>query len=268
MNIPNINPTENTSSAKQQQAEKVQQIAERFEAIFVKMMFKEMTETLDQSFFGNTTGNHIYQGIFEDKLVEHITENGNMGVQDKIKSYIYNRLSASGKSLAEFDAADDKVKAQFMMNEQVHFQALMKERGLGHTMAVPTSKKADNYNAIIAKASAEYNVPENVIRAVIKAESNGDPNAVSRVGAKGLMQLMDATAKELNVSNSFNPEQNIFGGTKYLAYLLKQYDGNLEKSLAAYNAGPHNVDKYNGIPPFKETQNYVKKIMKEINNEN
>lgn len=119
---------------------------------------------------------------------------------------------------------------------------------------------AENYRTEIAAAAKKYNLPEKLITAVMKQESNFNSSAVSSAGASGLMQLMPATARYLGVEDRFDPEQNIMGGAKYLRQMLDQFDNNIETALAAYNAGPGNVKKYGGIPPFKETQNYVKNV--------
>jgi soluble lytic murein transglycosylase-like protein len=116
------------------------------------------------------------------------------------------------------------------------------------------------YDSIIQEAAAEYGVDPVLVRSVIKAESRFDPDARSGAGAEGLMQLMPILQKELGVKDPMDPRENIFGGTKYLSKLLERHDGNITLALASYNAGPRNVAKYKGVPPFKETRGYVRKI--------
>lgn len=113
----------------------------------------------------------------------------------------------------------------------------------------------------IYDASEKYDIDPNLIKAVIRQESNFDVDAVSSAGAQGLMQLMPMTAQSLGVTDSFDVEQNIDAGANYLDQLLDRYDNNEELALAAYNAGPSNVDKYNGVPPFEETEDYVSNVM-------
>lgn len=121
------------------------------------------------------------------------------------------------------------------------------------------NKKFDH---IIKKAQTEHGVDFSLIKAVIKIESGFDPKAVSKRGASGLMQIMPDNYESLDIDDPFNPSQNIMGGTRYLKRLLKRYGYKLPLALAAYNAGPDAVDRYQSIPPFEETQNYVRKVMK------
>ena len=126
----------------------------------------------------------------------------------------------------------------------------------------PYQKKARPFHPIIRQVAQRYEVEPAIIKAIIMAESSFNPRAVSHKGAQGLMQLMPRTARYLGVEDSFDPEHNINGGVKYFKRLLDRFDGDVQLALAAYNAGSRNVRKYNGVPPFKATQVYIKKVLR------
>jgi hypothetical protein len=120
------------------------------------------------------------------------------------------------------------------------------------------------YNDIIVRAARHFDVDAALVSAVIKAESDYDAKTLSHKGARGLMQLMPATAARFGVTDSFDPEENIYAGVRYLRWLLQTFDGNADLAVAAYNAGEGNIWKYNGVPPFRETVNYIHRIAKHI----
>jgi hypothetical protein len=122
-----------------------------------------------------------------------------------------------------------------------------------------------DYHSIIRDKATVYNIDPSLIKAVIETESNWNSRAISKKGAMGLMQLMPATASELDVNNPFDPEENIEGGTKYLKYLLGRFKGDLTLALAAYNAGPKVVEKFGIVPPITETRQYVSKVLSKYN---
>lgn len=139
--------------------------------------------------------------------------------------------------------------------------------------AVPTSLKpvshtqltAGDLREMLTQAGADHNLDVDLLASVVKAESDGNTRALSRAGARGLMQLMPGTAAGLGVKDSFQPDQNVRGGSTYLDQLLTKYHDSLALALAAYNAGPKAVDKYHGIPPYRETQLYVARVIHEFN---
>lgn len=156
-------------------------------------------------------------------------------------------------------SALDALRAAVAASDTVTRQAAsgMGTAGVDFSSYLKTDK---NLEDIYAEASQTYGVSTELLKAMTKQESNFNPNATSRSGAQGLMQLMPATAASLGVTNAYDPYQNIMGGAKYIRQMLDKYNGDVSLALAAYNAGSNNVDKYGGIPPFAETQNYVAKI--------
>lgn len=152
------------------------------------------------------------------------------------------------------------------------------ENGVMHFTNAPTSSKfklfmrerkvfiskldSNQFDPIIADASKKYGLEAPLIKAVIKAESDFDPNAISHKGARGLMQIMPMNFRLLNVENPFDPHQSIDAGARYLRDMMDRYNGKLNLSLAAYNAGPGAVDRHGGVPPYQETEEYIERVMR------
>lgn len=144
---------------------------------------------------------------------------------------------------------------------KIFMRDLKKDKQLRSKMKFASSVNPAEYDQIIATCASKYGVNQSLIKAVIHAESGYNPNAVSRKGASGLMQLMPGTARSLKVSNSFDPKDNVEGGVKYLRFLLDTFRGDVSLAVAAYNAGLNKVARYGGIPPYNETRTYVNRVL-------
>lgn len=183
-------------------------------------------------------------------------------------------LIASVSSKADVYTYRDKSGRLVLTDAPKNFRRSPKKKrrvSTQHTTApqgLPLAAKDEEINQLISKYAGKFNIEKKLLHAVVSAESDYDKNAVSNKGAMGLMQLMPETGKEYGVHNFFDAEENISAGAKHLKALLDRYFGDYEMALAAYNAGPTVVDKYNGIPPYPETQAYVSKIMKMVRGTN
>jgi Rod binding domain-containing protein len=201
-----------------------------FEALFINRLLKEMrkTETLSED-GGVFKSNNPFQGLFDWELSKVLGNKGSMGISEAL-------MKQFGVNAAEQD-----------------------------NLRIGSGAKLDpdkgELKEIINEAAAKYGVDSSLVSAVIHCESGGNPDAVSPSGAKGLMQLLDSTGHELGVTDPFDKVQNVNAGTAYLKQMLNRFDNNLRHALAAYNAGPTAVDKYGGVPPYKETRAYVNRVL-------
>lgn len=181
---------------------------------------------------------------------------GNMYIyKDQGGQVLLTNVNPSGN----FDKFTKKVKVTYYKDSKM-YDGGSDSVDYGSSSASKSSTR-NSYDSYIRASAARHGVDPGLMKAMMHTESAFNPNARSPVGAQGLMQLMPATASRFRVSNPWNPADNIEGSAKYIAWLMRRFNNNVEYAVAGYNAGEGNVDKYNGIPPFKETRNYVKTVM-------
>jgi Rod binding domain-containing protein len=247
--IPFTSVTKNLSVSEKQ---KMMEVSKQFESLLTSMMLKSMNQTSGGGMFGeNNFGGDFFDSIFQNEIADQMSKGTGLGVADQI----YKRLTGENLSSDILNTKLEPIKKQPKIE--------VTSSNVETPVIKPSNQsltRLSKYEDIITSASETYGVDKNIIKSVILAESSAKENAVSTANAKGLMQIIDSTAKYLGINNVWDPKENIMGGAKYLSELLRKYNGNLKFALAGYNAGPGNVDKYNGIPPFTETQTYVKRV--------
>ncbi|AZM39037.1 lytic transglycosylase domain-containing protein [Acinetobacter baumannii] len=195
-------------------------------------------------FLNTTVSSYAGQTIYQFK-----DDNGTTLLTNKKKAE-YNHLKV--------------IKATYYPDSNIHSYS---NWGASEASVLPSySRNKNAFDQMIRQAAQQHGVSEGLIKAVMHTESGFNINARSPVGAQGLMQLMPATARRFNVSNAYDPQQNIFGGARYLSWLLKRFNGDTRLAIAAYNAGEGNVDKYGDVPPFRETRDYVKRVTSRYQN--
>lgn len=254
---------------------KLEKAARGFESIFLNMIFKESKKSADV--FGEKEDSDFAFGfdILEDysymSLADALSRNGEgFGIAKLIYETISGQklperrdvlktVPAKKTKTAEGAIRELKALARSKIGSSLPRKASTSARAAGGRFIDRVLSRLSKYEDAIEEAAEKYEVPKELIKAVATAESAGLPNARSKAGAKGLMQLMDSTAKALGVLNPYDPRENILGGAKYLRNMLDKF-GDLKLALAAYNAGPGAVSKYGGVPPYRETRAYVKKV--------
>ncbi len=229
---------------------RLQKAVKDFEAVFVGYMLKTMRGTVPKDeLFGEGMGSEMMGSMFDMELSKQLSRKSSFGLGEMLYKEI------TGEKLPH--AIPTQRAAPQLVPEAVLSKAAPVRMKVGQTVA----DRVNTYTPIINAAAGEHGVDSNLLKAVIASESAGDTRARSPKNAKGLMQLIDSTASAMGVQNVWNPRDNIFGGAKYLQQLLQRFEGNVERAVASYNAGPGAVEKHGGIPPFKETKEYVTRVM-------
>jgi soluble lytic murein transglycosylase-like protein len=179
-----------------------------------------------------------------------------------IFTFFYIMIAAATPLYADIFVYADKDGVLHFTNVPTSSQSSSYKIYIKETPAKPLESYNENlYDHVISEASQTHGVPFSLLKALIKTESDFNPTAISSAGARGLMQLMPENIKTLKIKNPFDPRENVMGGTRYLKQLIDRFNGKLPLALAAYNAGPGVVEKYQRIPPFQETENFVKQVM-------
>ncbi|MBU0983998.1 MAG: transglycosylase SLT domain-containing protein [candidate division Zixibacteria bacterium] len=283
--LPGIDGLERLKAAKADglEAEKarLKKAAKEFESFFMYQMLKTMRQTIPENTLTKDApmsgglGKETFTDMFDMEVARRSGFGGNQSIADLLYSSLVKQLEA--KYVPDSDTGalkplrpeapepikiDDKPSISLPDKEPAAKPVERPTKMLplkNAQVRVKSDPIREDFGKFIDEAAGETKLDSALITAVIRAESAGNPKAVSRAGAKGLMQLMDTTARDLEVSNVYDPRENIRAGSRYLAQMIERF-GDVDQGLAAYNAGPGNVTKYGGIPPFAETKQYVARV--------
>jgi Rod binding domain-containing protein len=247
-----------------------------FESLLVGYMLKSMRSSMSTTeMFGDSYGGDVLEGMFDGEMAKHVSQNSSLGLAETLyrkmtgESLPHSRVPARHAAAAGQPAKRAEEKPAIVRPVQpvpvlgTSDATAVTPAAADTTAAVPDSlrRRLDMVAPLIQEASATHGVDGNLLKAIIATESGGNVQARSSKNAKGLMQLIDSTATAMGVRNVWDPRENVLGGAKYLSKLMDQFGGDRAKAVASYNAGPAAVLKHGGIPPFKETQAYVEKVM-------
>lgn len=270
------------SSGPEQEKARLSKVTKEFESLLFYEMLKNMRKTIPESsggddVFSGGLGKEIFTEMFDMQLAQKMAKGGKGSVADilyqRLKGLVDQReaeqiVDVTKVPLKTVSDAIPLKRSIFIESprkfHEIEISPETKSQPISLNYGDSLDKKiTSQYGRLIAMAARETDVDSSLIHSVIKVESSGNARAESHAGARGLMQLIDSTAKQYGVKRVFDPKENIMAGSRYLRDLIDRF-GDTSLALAAYNAGPANVDKYGGIPPFKETQNYVQRVLDSV----
>ncbi len=238
--------------------QRLQRVTKEFESLLVGYMLKSMRSGVNTSeMFGDSYGGDVLEGLFDGQMAQHVSQNSSLGLAE----LLYRRMTGEEMPAARTTQPRPAAPGDLESRPPVTLSISPAAPGNVRPVADTLRQRLDKVAPFIQEAADTHRVDANLLKAVIAAESHGNSQARSPKNAKGLMQLIDSTATAMGVKNVWNPRDNVLGGAKYLSQLMEQFGGDRAKALASYNAGPGAVQKHGGIPPFKETRDYVEKVL-------
>lgn len=271
--VPRAGPLKGGEESLEVKKLRLRKATTEFESFFILQMLKAMRKTIPETdLLGGGLGQDVYTSLFDEELARTVAGSGPNSIADLLYKSLEKHLEKTASGVPE-QGDETPTSIRDLKRPPRDASGVGEGAGVDETaVARPRSSLSARprvlsdpilreFGATIARASQKFNVDRRLIYSIIAAESGGRADAVSPKGAKGLMQLTDSTAAEMGVADSLDPHQNIMGGTRYLRRLLDTYKGDVRLALAAYNAGPGTVSKYNGVPPYPETRRYVENVL-------